>query len=32
MDILKKKPMDEMMRREQNAAYKLLAPTIIIIF
>ena len=31
MDILKKKPMDEMMRREQNAAYKLLAPTIVII-
>ncbi len=31
MSILKKKPMDEMMRREQNAAYKLIAPTIIII-
>ncbi len=31
MSVLKKKPMDEMMRREQNAAYKLLAPTIVII-
>ena len=28
----KKKPMDEMMRKEQSAAYKLLAPTFIIIF
>lgn len=32
MSIIKKKPMDEMMRREQNSAYKLLAPTFIIIF
>jgi trehalose/maltose transport system permease protein len=32
MSQTKKKPMDEMMRREQNAAYRLLAPTFIIIF
>lgn len=32
MGILSKKPMDEMMRREQGVAYKLLAPTLIIIF
>ncbi len=31
MSALTKKPMDEMMRREQNAAYKLLAPTLVII-
>ncbi len=31
MSIFTKKPMDEMMRREQSAAYKLLAPTLIII-
>lgn len=32
MSIMKKKPMDEMMRREQNAAYWLLGPTLLIIF
>jgi len=31
MSLLPKKPMDEMMRREQSAAYKLLAPTLVII-
>jgi trehalose/maltose transport system permease protein len=31
MSVLTKKPMDEMMRREQNAAYKLVAPTLILI-
>jgi trehalose/maltose transport system permease protein len=29
---MKKKPMDEMMRREQKAAYWLLGPTLVIIF
>ncbi len=32
MGIFTKKPMDEMMRREQEAAYRLMAPTLIIIF
>lgn len=32
MSIMKKKPMDEMMRREQNSAYWLLGPTLLIIF
>lgn len=32
MKKLRKKPMDDMMRREQNSAYRLLAPTFIIIF
>ena len=32
MSILKRKPLDEMTRREQKAAYILLAPTLIIIF
>ncbi len=31
MKFLQRKPMDEQMRREQNAAYQLLAPTLIII-
>ena len=32
MSIMKKKPMDEMMRREEHAAYWLLGPTLLIIF
>ena len=32
MSLLKGKPMDEMTRREQSSAYKLLAPTLLIIF